>query len=233
MLGDLDPPAAQLGHAPPARGARARPPPCGHEGVLQASPFKPQQVGVRAGQASEVRGRRSGRRGQCVKVREQRSGAQVSARSWGHAGQGAGVSAWRSACAGQGGRSGRGRSECSGVLEQRTSPRALRSGRRGQCPAVLVEACPHVPTLHSPPADEALGSGPRCPGRDPHWLPAVPSLGAAALPSPQSTSLSRSPWRAGPCLGSTLDPRGHGRRWRLVQSGHPSPTILNGRLPPR
>lgn len=55
------------------------------------------------------------------------------------------------------------------------------------CPGVTAEICPHV---HTPQPTRRRGSGlwaqAPLPWEGPHWLPALPSLGAAARPSPKA-----------------------------------------------
>lgn len=206
MLGDLVPPAAALATPllPRARGPcrprvatrrYCRPVVLSRNRSVCA--HVPQRRSVSWGQGAQVREQRSGRRDQCVQVREQRSGAQVSARSSGRGtqvkeqksgrgDQGAQVRARRSVCWGQGAQ----------VRVRRSAPHS---------PGRSLFPCPHTPQLT---CRRGSGLKPPVPWGRPHWSPTVPSLGAAALLFPQSTSLSRSPWRAGLCLWFDSGPAG-------------------------
>ena len=166
--------------------------------------------------------------GQCAGVRVRRSRSR---------GQGAEVSACGSESRGQGHRSvraarggaRRSRSRSQGVeIRVRRSGhggqcagvRARRSGCRGRHPTVLAEACSHVPTLHSSPADAALGSSPRCPGGGPTGPSLCPAWGQLHCCSPKAPAFPGALGGQGCVSGSTLDPRGRGRSWRLSQTGH-------------
>lgn len=94
-----------------------------------------------------------------------------------------GVRVCRSGSRGQGAQVGTLRSGCGGQDE--TGQGAEVRARTLGGPRGSLSPCPNTP---QPTCRHSSGLRPRCPGRGPHWLPAEPGPGAAALLSPREPS---------------------------------------------